>query len=73
MSTEEQQKESAFLEAVYTEMKKHPEDELVLMNCPCGGLMNCPCGGKIKAIRLVCSGHSTIIAKCNSCKRQLNG
>ncbi len=65
MSTEEQQKESAFLEAVYTEMKKHPEDELVLMNCPCGG--------KIKAIRLVCSGHSTIIAKCNSCKRQLNG
>ena len=54
MSTEEQQKESAFLEAVYTEMKKHPEDELVLMNCPCGG--------KIKAIRLVCSGHSTIIA-----------
>lgn len=65
MSTEEQQKESAFLEAVYIEMKKHPEDELVLMNCPCGG--------KIKAIRLVCSGHSTIIAKCNSCKRQLNG
>lgn len=65
MSTEEQQKESAFLEDVYTEMKKHPEDELVLMNCPCGG--------KIKAIRLVCSGHSTIIAKCNSCKRQLNG
>ena len=65
MSTEEQQKESAFLEAVYTEMKKHLEDELVLMNCPCGG--------KIKAIRLVCSGHSTIIAKCNSCKRQLNG
>lgn len=65
MSTEEQQKESAFLEAVYTEMKKHPEDELVLMNCPCGG--------KIKAIRLVCSGHSTGIAKCNSCKRQLNG
>lgn len=65
MSTEEQQKESAFLEAVYTEMKKHPEDELVLMNCPCGG--------KIKAIRLVCSGHSTIIAKGNSCKRQLNG
>lgn len=65
MSTEEQQKESAFLEAVYTEIKKHPEDELVLMNCPCGG--------KIKAIRLVCSGHSTIIAKCNSCKRQLNG
>lgn len=65
MSIEEQQKESAFLEAVYTEMKKHPEDELVLMNCPCGG--------KIKAIRLVCSGHSTIIAKCNSCKRQLNG
>lgn len=65
MSTEEQQKESVFLEAVYTEMKKHPEDELVLMNCPCGG--------KIKAIRLVCSGHSTIIAKCNSCKRQLNG
>lgn len=65
MSTEEQQKESAFLEAVYTEMKKHPEDELVLMNCLCGG--------KIKAIRLVCSGHSTIIAKCNSCKRQLNG
>lgn len=64
MSTEEQQKESAFLEAVYTEMKKHPEDELVLMNCPCGGK---------KAIRLVCSGHSTIIAKCNSCKRQLNG
>lgn len=65
MSTEEQQKESAFLEAVYTEMKKHPEDELVLMNCPCGG--------KIKAIRLVCSGHSTIIAKCNLCKREMRG
>lgn len=65
MSTEEQQKESAFLEAVYTEMKKHPEDELVMIDCPCGG--------KIKAIRVSYGEHVTVIAKCNLCKREMRG
>ena len=62
---EELQLDTAFIATVVDELKKHPEESIVMINCPCGG--------KIMAIRSEYNGHRTTIAKCNSCKREIRG
>lgn len=62
---EELQLDTAFIAAVVDELKKYPEESIVMIDCPCGG--------KIMAIRSEYNGHQTTIAKCNSCKREIRG
>lgn len=57
--------EAAFIDAVMDGLKKQPEGNLVMIDCPCGG--------KIKAIRSEYNGHRSTIAVCNRCRRGIKG
>ena len=57
--------EAAFIDAVMDGLKRQPEGNLVMIDCPCGGT--------IKAIRSEYNGHRTTIAVCNRCRRGIKG
>lgn len=62
---EELQEEAKFIAAVAEGLKRQPEGQIVIIDCPCGG--------KIKAIRSEYNGHRTTIAVCNKCKSRITG